>query len=53
MPDYLSQPQNSSGQETSSASDPQYKMGIGQRILGMIANFGTGMRGKGAADLHR
>lgn len=28
-------------------SDPKYKMGIGGRILGAIANFGSGMQGKG------
>lgn len=25
--------------------DPRYKMGVGERIMGMIANFASGMRG--------
>ena len=29
--------------------DPKYKMGIGERILGMVGNFASGMRGHGSA----
>lgn len=43
------EPDNSTGspQQGPDSNDPKYKMGIGGRILGAIANFGSGMRGKG------
>lgn len=33
--------------DTSGKMDPKYRMGFGQRLLGTVANFGSGLAGRG------